>query len=162
MRLWWCNQAKVRFGGWGHVGLDRDKQGKQESESAESRDMEVASAIFVEASCCSQAESVRLPAPQEGRRSRELDDRSSCHQTASKRDKSPHCTDEEAGEAIHRTASSLARLFCLGKETTHAETRWRQQEQFGTTKFQGCNTVFGYQGQHWISVQFSVLDPPTM
>lgn len=55
MRLWWCNQAKVRFGGWGHAGLDRDQQGKQESESAESRDMEVASAIFAEASWCSQS-----------------------------------------------------------------------------------------------------------
>lgn len=30
MRLWWRNQAKVRSGGWGHAGLDRDKQGKQE------------------------------------------------------------------------------------------------------------------------------------
>lgn len=39
MRLWWCNQAKVRFGGWGHAGLDHDKQGKQESEAAEARDM---------------------------------------------------------------------------------------------------------------------------
>lgn len=47
----------------------------------------------------------------------ELDDHSSCHQTASRRDNSPHCTDGEAGEAIHRAASSLARLFCLGKET---------------------------------------------
>lgn len=81
-------------------------------ESAESRDMEVALAIFVEASC---AES------RGGKRSRELDDRSSCHRTASTRDNSPHCTDGEAGEAIHRAASSLAQLFCLGKETTHAE-----------------------------------------
>lgn len=102
--------------------------------------MEVASAIFVEASWCR----VRLPEPQGGRRSRELDDRSSCHQTASRRDNSLHCTDGEAGEAIHRAASSLARLFCLGKETTHAETMLRQREQFGTTKFQGCNTVLGY------------------
>lgn len=37
MRLWWCNQAKVRGGGWGHAGVDCDKQGKQELGSQRSR-----------------------------------------------------------------------------------------------------------------------------
>lgn len=59
-------------------------------------------------------------------------------------EKTVHTVQMGRQEKQFTAASSLARLFCLGEETTHAEMRLRQREQFGTTKFQGYNTVFRY------------------
>lgn len=124
--------------------------------------MEGALATFVGASWCT----IRgLPENQGGRGSRDLDDHSSCHKTASKRVKSEHRWGGWRNSLQSCLLPGSATLFRKRNhpsrdEVETAGTIW--DHYVSNMKHSTRISKDIHQGQHWISVQFLVLDFPIM